>query len=82
MAYAPALVEGVEVIATSLSGRESASAVTDGQGDFRIPLSPGAYRVTLGPLSGGAFSKDVPATITIKADVETRMEIHLDTRIR
>ena len=67
---------------TSLTGKQSASAVTDEGGNFHIALLPGAYQVTLGPLSGGAFSKDVPATITIRAGFETRMAIHVDTGIR
>jgi hypothetical protein len=80
--YAPVPVEGVRVMVTSLSGKRSASAVTDEGGNFRIVLLPGTYQVTLGPLSGGAFSKDVPATIAIRAGFETRMAIHMDTGIR
>jgi hypothetical protein len=80
--YAPVPVEGVRVMVTSLTGKRSASAVTDEEGKFQIVLLPGTYRVTLDPLSGGAFSKDVPATITIMAGLETRMAIHVDTRIR
>jgi hypothetical protein len=80
--YAPVPVEGVRAMVTSLTGKRSASAVTDEEGNFRIVLLPGTYQVTLGPLSGGAFSKDLPATITIRAGIETRMAIHLDTGIR
>ena len=80
--YAPVPVNGVRVIVTSITGGRSASTVTDGEGNFRIVLLPGNYQVTLGPLSGGAFSKDVPATITIMAGLETRMAIHVDTGIR
>jgi Carboxypeptidase regulatory-like domain len=80
--YPPVPVEGVKVIITSLTDKRSASAITDKGGNFRIVLLPGTYQVTLGQLSGGAFSKDVPATITIRAGLETRMAIHLDTGIR
>ena len=80
--YAPVPVKGVKVMVTSLTGKKSASAVTDKRGNFRIVLLFGTYQVTLSQLSGGAFSKDVPATITIRAGLETRMAIHMDTGIR
>jgi hypothetical protein len=32
--------------------------------------------------TGMAFSKDVPATITIKAECEVWTDIHIDTGIR
>jgi hypothetical protein len=80
--YAPVPVKGVKVMVTSLTGKKSASAVTDKRGNFRIVLLRGTYQVTLSQLSGGAFSKDVPATITIRAGLETRMAIHMDTGIR
>ena len=80
--YAPVPGKGVKVMVTTLTGKQSASAVTDEGGNFRIVLLPGTYQVTLGQLSGGAFSKDVPATITIRAGLETRMAIDIDTGIR
>ena len=80
--YAPVPVKGVKVMVTSLTGKQSASAVTDKRGNFRIVLLFGTYQVTLSQLSGEAFSKDVPATITIRAGLETRMAIHMDTGIR
>jgi hypothetical protein len=80
--YAPSPVPSIKVMARSLNGKRFASAVTNEQGYFRVVLTPGTYQVTLGPLSEMAFSKDVPATITIKAEREVRMEIHIDTGIR
>jgi hypothetical protein len=80
--YAPVPVGGVRVIVTSRTGKQFASVLTDQKGNFRIVLLPGTYQVTLGSLSGGAFSKDVPATITIRVGLEARMAIHVDTGIR
>jgi hypothetical protein len=80
--YAPVPVGGVKVMVTSRTGKQLASTLTDRKGNFRIVLSPGIYQVTLGSLSGGAFSKDVPATITIRAGLGARMAIHVDTGIR
>jgi hypothetical protein len=54
--YAPVPVGGVKVMVTSRTGKQFASALTDQKGNFRIVLSPGTYQVTLGSLSGGAFS--------------------------
>jgi hypothetical protein len=66
----------------ALDANRFASAITNEEGYFRLALTPGTYQVTLGPLGGMAFSKDVPATITIKAESEIWMEIHIDTGIR
>lgn len=71
-----------KVNSSSLTGKRSVSVVTDKEGNFRIVLLAGTYQVTLGQLSGGSFSKDVPATITIRAGLETRMAIHLDSGVR
>jgi hypothetical protein len=80
--YTPVPVEGVKVRVTSLSGKLSASTVTDEGGNFRIVLFPGVYEVTLGPLDRGGFSKDVPARVTISAGLATRIAIHIDSGIR
>ena len=80
--YAPVPVANVKIIVTSLKGEGVVSAVTNKRGYFRVVLTPGTYQVTLGPLGGLAFSKDVPAKITIEAEREARMEIHIDTGLR
>jgi hypothetical protein len=80
--YTPVPVKGVRVVVTSLIDKRFVSVVTDERGSFRIVLLPGSYQVTLGALSEGAFSKDVPAIIAIRTGVETRIAIHLDTGIR
>ena len=80
--YAPSPVAGVKVMARALNEERVATAVTNEEGYFRFVLTPGMYEVTLGPLGEMAFSKDVPATITIKAESQVWMDIHIDTGIR
>jgi len=80
--HTPSPVANVKVMVRALDANRFASAITNEEGYFRLALTPGTYQVTLGPLGGMAFSKDVPATITIKAESEIWMEIHIDTGIR
>ena len=80
--YAPSPVAGIKVIARALNEERVPTADTNEDGYFRFVLTPGTYEVTLGPFGGMAFSKDVPATITIKAESEVWMDIHIDTGIR
>jgi hypothetical protein len=82
VAYKPSPVANVKVMVRALDADRFATAITNEEGYFRVALTPGTYEVTLGPLSGMALSKDVPATITIKAECEVWMEIHIDTGIR
>ena len=80
--YAPSPVAGVKVMARALNDTSFATAITNEEGYFRFVLTPGTYEVILGPLTGMAFSKDVPATITIRAESEVWLDIHIDTGIR
>ena len=80
--YALSPVAGIKVIVRALNEERLATADTNEDGYFRFVLTPGTYEVTLGPFGGMAFSKDVPATITIKAESEVWMDIHIDTGIR
>jgi phosphatidate phosphatase APP1 len=82
VSYAPSPVPNVKVLVRALNGQGFVTATTNKKGYFRIALPPGTYQVTLGPLGGITFSKDVPDTITIKAEGEVWMEIHIDTGIR
>lgn len=82
VSYAPSPVANVKVMVMALNGQRFATSITNEKGYFRIALAPGTYQVTLGPLGGMAFSKDVPATVSIKAKGEVWMEIHIDTGIR
>jgi hypothetical protein len=80
--YTPSPVANVKVMVRALTDKRFAIAITNKEGYFRVALTPGTYQVTLSPLGGMAFSKDVPATITIKEESEVWMEIHIDTGIR
>ena len=73
---------GVRVITLGISEPRSRSALTDTQGDYRINLPPGTYRVTIEPLTGMEFTKNVPVTVSVSAGHETHLDIHIDTGIR
>jgi hypothetical protein len=73
---------GVKIIISKLDGLVFKSAVTDRQGAYRVDLPAGAYRVTMGPLNVGEFTKSLPAEITIVEGHNTRLDILLDTGIR
>lgn len=80
--YAPLPVQGARVRVTKPNGTEVASIATDAQGSFRIDLAPATYRVNLDGLTGGAITKDLPATVNIRTNSETRLDIHVDMRLR
>lgn len=48
---------------------------------YRVPLSPGTYRVEV-QRRGIDRSKDLPQTVTISAGQTTRLDISIDTGIR
>jgi hypothetical protein len=80
MAGGPAV--GVRVIARDVAGQERGQAVTDAQGGFRLALPPGIYVISPGPLPPLQFTKDLPASVEIKAGQETRLNFHVDTGLR
>lgn len=63
----------VEIATTD--GNPVTSAQTDAQGNFRIALPPGTYRVTM----PSTRTKSVPATLTISAGEEKHLNIMIDT---
>lgn len=73
---------GAMIIISTPDGQEVASATTDAQGVYRMNLPLGTYRVTMAPLGGMEFSKDLPATVTIIRGRETRLDLRIDTGIR
>jgi hypothetical protein len=78
----PSGVAGAQVdIATSME-KPVQSVKTDSTGAFRANLPAGTYKVTMPSLYGAMFTRDLPATITIVAGRESRLDIHLDTGIR
>jgi len=70
------------VIISGLDGRQVASAVTDDQGQYRINLPPGSYRISSGALPRGGFTRDLPTTVTVTDGQEKRLDIRIDTGIR
>ena len=79
----PTPVAGAKVIASSAGGGpQVTSASTDSAGKYRVFLAPGTYVVTLGPMEGYLFTKDVPATVSVTAGQVKVLDILLDTGIR
>ncbi|HEY3306716.1 MAG TPA: carboxypeptidase-like regulatory domain-containing protein [Candidatus Binatia bacterium] len=75
-------VSGFRVIVSSLDGRQVASAVTDDQGEYRVNLPPGSYRISSGAFPRGGFTRELPATVTVNEGQERRLDIRIDTGIR
>jgi hypothetical protein len=56
--------------------------VTSEDGSFAIHVPAGPYRVTLETRPGMGVARGLPATVTIEAGQQRRLDIHLDTGIR
>jgi hypothetical protein len=56
--------------------------VTSKDGSFAIRVPAGTYRVTLETRPGMGVARGLPATVTIEAGQQRRLDIHLDTGIR
>ena len=56
--------------------------VTSVDGSFAIRVPAGTYRVTLEARPGMGVARGLPATVTVEAGQQTRLDIHLDTGIR
>ncbi len=78
----PVPVRGTTIVVSGLDRQETKSVVTDDRGVYRISLSAGSYRVEMAGLTGGRFTKDLPATVNITEAKETRLDIRIDTGIR
>jgi len=73
---------GARVIVRNLTGEEVGTAVTDNEGEYRLALPPGSYRVDLAWLRPGEFTKDLPVIVVIHAGGESRLNVRVDTGIR
>lgn len=73
---------GVEIRVRARDGGPARVVRTDSSGVYRLSLPPGTYEVTLGPLAGVEFTKDLPATVAIARGRETRQDIRIDTGVR
>lgn len=77
--YEPA--DGVTFVILTTSGQEIQSVVTDKQGNYRVDLPPGTYRVEM-PQSPLGWTKDLPTEVTVAENEETRLDVRLDTGLR
>ncbi len=76
-------VSGIKLMLLTLTGQEINSLVTDNDGQYSIFLPPGSYRVEMSRNNADKrHSRDLPATVTVKEESETRLDIRIDTGIR
>jgi len=57
-------------------------AMTDLEGNFAIAVPPGTYVVTMEARPGMGTPSNSLASVTVKSDQKTRLDIHLDTGLR
>jgi hypothetical protein len=77
---APVAAASVGITATGSS--HTWWVVTSVDGTFAISVPPGTYLVTLEARPAMGVAKNLPATVTVKAGEQTRLDIHLDTGLR
>jgi hypothetical protein len=71
-----------KIVVSDESGqREVARVDIDGQGNYRVELPPGVYRVDINHL-GIDFSKGLPAQVDIRSGQTARLDVDIDTGIR
>jgi hypothetical protein len=78
----PRPAPGVKLLVYGPAGQEIAAMDTDKDGQFRVYLPPGTYRLEMGLRKDKKFTKDLPATVTISLGQETRLDIRVDTGMR
>jgi type 1 fimbria pilin len=70
-----------DITVTTLDGETVATGHSDGDGTFRISLSPGSYSVTA-KRSNGAFGAGKPVTVDVTAGTYVRLNLLVDSGIR
>jgi hypothetical protein len=75
-------VAGVSVGIEAVGNSHTWWVVTSVDGSFAIAVPSGTYRVTLETRPGMGTPKDLPATISVKAGQQARLDIYLDTGLR
>jgi hypothetical protein len=75
-------VAGFRIVISALDGRQIETAVTNDQGQYRVNLPPGAYRISTDKIPRGNFTRELPATVTVTEGQEKRLDIRIDTGIR
>jgi hypothetical protein len=78
----PGPVVGAQILISDVDGNRVATLVTDEQGRYRVDLAPGSYRVDMVRVGRFGLSKDLPATVTVYAGQESRLDVRVDTGIR
>ena len=73
---------GVRIVVSGPDGREIQSMLTDAAGLYRTSLPPGTYQVTIPQLPIPQRTKDLPASVTISAGQDSRLDVKIDTGIR
>jgi carboxypeptidase family protein len=75
-------VAAASVAITPAGSNHTWWVVTSVDGSFAISVPPGTYVVTLEARPAMGVAKNLPATVTVKAGEQTRLDIHLDTGLR
>jgi len=73
---------GIKLIILTSKRKQITSVMTDAQGEYRISLPPGTYRIETTSLAGIEFTKDLPAIVNITEGRKTCLDINIDTGIR
>jgi|GEM_PF-4183220 hypothetical protein len=79
---APRPAAGIKLQVYGPFHEEVAALTTDADGQFRVDLPPGLYQLVMALGQGKAFTKDLPAMVTIARGQESRLDIRLDTGMR
>jgi hypothetical protein len=82
MPAAPVPAPGIKLLLYGPERQEIAAVTSDAQGEFRVELPPGTYRLEMAPAQGKGFTKDLPATVTIAPGRDTRLNLRLDIGLR
>lgn len=65
-----------------VGSRQMWRVVTSVDGSFAIAVPPGTYRVTLEARPGMGVPRNLPATVTVNAAQQARLDIYLETGLR
>lgn len=71
-----------EFVVLNSSQKEVTRFYADASGNYKISLLPGTYTVVSAKTGFGSMSKDLPATVVIKAGQSATLNIDIDTGIR
>ena len=78
---APEVYAGRQIVVFSSSGREMARIQIDGQGNYRVALPAGSYRIDINH-AGIDSAAGLPAEVEILAGQTSRLDVDIDTGIR